>query len=289
MSNYKDDNEIQNRVAEHLAAFKEKHPDTDWFVIALQGSQNYQLQDEDSDVDTKILTLPSLEEIVLDKKPLNYTMILDDGTDEHCDVKDTRVYFKTFRKQNINFVEILYTPYWIINPKYKDIWLEMLAVREELVHMNRYAAVSCIKGMAVEKYHALCHSYPSKVEVLEKFGYDPKQLHHIVRLANFFRHYSNNEPYENCLILPLGTRTHLIELKRDGCGYTKEEAVSCAEQVLDWLSIAADQVRGKVSQQFANEKFEVYENVEDPEMSKFLDDTLYKLISRSLKEKLKEE
>lgn len=116
-----------------------------------------------------------------------------------------------------------------------------------------------------------------------------KQLHHLIRLSHFFRHYINDEPYENCLILPSETRAHLIELKRDGCGYTKEEAISCAEQVLDWLCIAADQVRGKVPQQFAHEKFEVYENVEDAEMSEFLNDTLYKLISRSLKEKLREE
>lgn len=277
-----------NRVKEHLDFFLSKHKDIDWFVIALQGSQNYKLNYENSDIDTKILTLPSLDELVLDKKPLNYTLVLDDGTDEHCDIKDVRMYFKTFRKQNINFVEILYTPYWIVNPKYKDIWFEMLAVREELVHMNRYAAVSCIVGMAREKYHALCHAYPSKVEVLEKFGYDPKQLHHLIRLSHFFRHYINDEPYEDCLILPPGTRTHLIELKRDGCGYTKEEAIKVAENVLEWLSIAADQVRGKVPQQLAHEKFEVYENVEDAEMSKFLDDTLYKLISRSLKEALRE-
>lgn len=172
MTNYKDDAAIQKRVAEHLTAFKEKHPNVDWFVIAAQGSMNYGLFDEDSDVDTKILTLPSLEEIVLDKKPLNYTLVLDDGTEEHCDIKNVRAYFKTFRKQNINFVEILYTPYWIVNPKYKDIWFEMLAVREELVHMNRYAAVSCIKGMAQEKFHALCHKYPSKVEIIEKYGFD---------------------------------------------------------------------------------------------------------------------
>lgn len=653
VTNYKDDAAIQKRVAEHLAAFKEKHPDVDWFVIAAQGSQNYKLDYEDSDVDTKILTLPSFDELVLNKKPLNYTLVLDDGTEEHCDIKDVRMFFKTFRKQNINFVEILYTPYWIVNPKYKDIWFEMLAMREELVHMNRYAAVSCMVGCAREKYHALCHKYPSKVDVIEKFGYDCysddtlfltnngwklfdevnnsdllatinpetkglefqsflnrtskevdktytienwyskfevsenhnlfcsdvlnrnkyglgyneersnwhleplsdnfknrgpghtkdkhilsfpynfqecnpdysdnflmllgafisegsiafrdkeqtqirgiriyqtnhgkeeffdmmedirleypgftgsykrehrddtietvwdfgvdvskkcyelvghistqkaidkkflfslskeqckkllygmllgdgskdkdsprwiyytssyelakdtlllahlagyeanllggpdgyyyperistygnipmyqvsirdkelapstikislqqgrgsslivnnetkkvvcfevpnhtlvtmkdgktavqgncKQLHHLIRLSHFFRHYINNEPYEDCLILPPGTRTHLIELKRNGCGYTKEEAIEVAEKTLDWLSLAADQVRGKVPMTLNVEKYEVYENIEDAEMSKFLDDTLYKLISRSLKEALKED
>lgn len=162
MPGYKTENDIQRRVEEHLAIFQEKHPNIDWFVCCAQGSMNYDLFDENSDVDTKILTLPSLEEIVVDKKPLNYTLVIDDGTDEHCDVKDVRNYFKTFRKQNINFVEILYTPYWVVNPKYKDIWFEMLAVREKLVHMNRYAAVSCIVGMAREKYHKMLKNLGKK-------------------------------------------------------------------------------------------------------------------------------
>lgn len=162
MPGYKDDAAIQKRVEEHLAAALEKHPDLDWFVCCAQGSMNYDLFDKDSDVDTKLLTLPSLDELILDKKPLNYTLVLDDGTEEHCDVKDARMYFKTFRKQNINFVEILYTPYWIVNPKYEDVWFEMLANREALVHMNRYAAVSCIKGMAQEKYNKMLKNLGKK-------------------------------------------------------------------------------------------------------------------------------
>lgn len=91
-------NKTMDRVQEHLEKALNKHKNLDWFVIALQGSQNYGLDDEDSDVDTKLLTLPSLNELVLDKKPLNYTLVLGDGTDEHCDIKDVRMYFKTFRK-----------------------------------------------------------------------------------------------------------------------------------------------------------------------------------------------
>lgn len=101
---------------------------------------------------------------------MNYTLILEN--DEHCDIKDVRTYFKTFRKQNINFVEILYTPYWIVNEAYLSLWMDLLNHREELVHMNSYAAVSCMLGMSREKRHALTHKYPSKVDIIEKLGYD---------------------------------------------------------------------------------------------------------------------
>ena len=117
--------------------------------------------------------------------------------DEHVDCKDTRDYFKVFRKSNINFVEILFSDYWIANPKYQDLWLELRARNEELARINPYAAVSCMKGMASEKKHALCHEYPSRMPWIEKYGYDPKQLHHIIRLNRLI-----NEVF--CWDIPFG-------------------------------------------------------------------------------------
>lgn len=158
---YKTDNEIMNRLYDHLEFALNKYPDKDWFVIALQGSQNYGVADENSDIDSKLLILPNMKDLVLDKAAVSHTVVLPN--DEHCDVKDTRNYFHIFRKSNINFVEILFTDYWIVNPKYQDLWLELRARNEELARINPYAAVSCMKGMASEKLHALCHEYPSRM------------------------------------------------------------------------------------------------------------------------------
>ena len=51
----------------------------------------------------------------------------------------------------------------------------------------------------MEKYHAMEHEYPSKVDVLAKFGYDPKQLHHLLRVEEYLGRYIDGEPYEDCL------------------------------------------------------------------------------------------
>lgn len=99
------DKKIMCRLSEHLAAVKEKHPE--WVGIFLQGSQNYKLDYEGSDVDSKLIVLPSFEDFVLNRKPQSYTHIMEN--DEHVDVKDIRLMFDCFRKQNINFVEILFT------------------------------------------------------------------------------------------------------------------------------------------------------------------------------------
>ncbi len=104
---------ILDRMMEHLHKFQETYQN-DWFVIALQGSQNYHMDDEHSDIDTKVLAIPNMEDLIFNKKPISHTLIMEN--EEHVDCKDIRLYFNTFRKQNINFVEILFSDYVIVNP-----------------------------------------------------------------------------------------------------------------------------------------------------------------------------
>ena len=51
---YKNDNDIINRLQEHLEAVLNAYPEMDWFVLVAQGSMNYGLMDEESDVDSKL-------------------------------------------------------------------------------------------------------------------------------------------------------------------------------------------------------------------------------------------
>ena len=76
------------------------------FGVYLQGSQNYHLAYENSDIDTKAIVLPSFDDIVFNRQPISTTLILE--TNEHLDVKDIRLMFQNFKKQNINFLEILF-------------------------------------------------------------------------------------------------------------------------------------------------------------------------------------
>lgn len=166
--------------------------------IFLQGSQNYGLDTPSSDVDTKLIVVPTFREIAMNKKPVSHTHILPN--EEHIDFKDVRLYMQTFRKQNLNFLEILFTPYFIVNPIYKKQWNRLIETREDIAHMNPYRSVKSMVGVALEKYHAMEHEYPSKVEIIRKYGYDGKQLHHLVRVEEYLERYINGEPYVNCLI-----------------------------------------------------------------------------------------
>lgn len=263
---------ISKRLWEH-AQYGINTYKKDWFVCCLQGSQNYGIADEESDIDSKMLILPDFKDLVLNRQAISHTLEMPDNK-EHIDIKDTREYFKIFRKSNINFIEILFTDYWMVNHKYNDLWLDLRNNREGLARINPYAAVSCMKGMASEKLHALCHEYPSRMEYINKFGYDPKQLSHLIRIHYFIQMYIEGLKYKDC-IYPKDKefRTFLLEVKREGVGPV-EEAKKLAEETFTAIGKMADEYRA------------IHKNENDPEMDKFLNDILYELISRSVKAQL---
>ena len=255
----------RKRVQEHYHEALEYFPEDRIVCLALQGSQNYQLDTEFSDVDTKLIIVPTFEEIAMNKQPLSTTHVREN--DEHIDFKDIRLYINTFRKQNINFLEILFTPYKITNPLYASEWNRLVEAREDIAHYNPYRAVKALKGMAMEKYHALKHPYPSKLEVLAEYGYDPKQLHHLLRLEEFLDRYISGESYTNCLI-----PTNIDFLKAVKLGlYNLEDAEKQAKRAIDNITSVADRFTDKV------------DNIGDTKVDELLDDVQVSIIKIAIR------
>lgn len=194
--------------------------------VFLQGSQNYGLDYEGSDIDTKAIIIPSFEDFVLNRKPVSTTLILP--SNEHIDLKDIRLMHECFRKQNINFIEILFTKYRCLNTDYKEIYQPMFDNRERIAHYNNYASVNCIAGMVFEKHKAMEHPYPTLKDKIEKYGYDNKQLHHILRCREFLERYISGVSYERCLI-PTNPQ-FLIDVKSKYV-YSLEEARELAKKI----------------------------------------------------------
>lgn len=196
--NYHSDEWIKEQLNNHFEEAKTLIDPKHIVGIFLQGSQNYGLDYEGSDVDTKCIVTPTFEQIALAKDPISTTHIR--ANDEHIDLKDIRLYMSTFRKQNLNFLEILFTPYFIINPKFVVQWGQLWDHREEITHYDPVRSVKSMMGIASEKYFALEHRYPSRTIWLDKFGYDPKQLSHLLRVSEYLKRYISGEPYSNCLL-----------------------------------------------------------------------------------------
>ena len=195
--NFHSDEWIMKRVREHYNEALEYFPEDRIVCLILQGSQNYGLDYEGSDIDTKLIVTPTFKDIAMNNKAVSTTHIR--ANDEHIDFKDIRLYIQTFRKQNLNFLEILFSPYAIINPMYKDEWNRLVADRESIAHYNLPQAIKSMRGIAKEKYFAMEHHYPARMEWINKFGYDPKQLHHLMRIHEYLARYIDGESYENCL------------------------------------------------------------------------------------------
>ena len=258
------------RVKEH---FEESllHFSEDQIVgVFLQGSQNYGLDLPGSDVDTKLIVVPSFKEIALNSKPVSTTHIR--ANEEHIDFKDIRLYMETFRKQNLNFLEILFTPYEIVNPLYMPDWMRLQEARERIARMNPWRAVKSMKGIALEKYHAMEHAYPSKLEVLAKHGYDPKQLHHLVRVDNYLTRYIAGEKYGDCLVPDEVMKAFLLELKQGQ--WPLEKARELAQVSLAHVEKIADEFCAKTSDQ------------EDAEMRDLLQEVSYDIMKIAVEKEL---
>ena len=263
---------IMTRLKEHyeeaLRYFKEEQI----VGIFLQGSQNYGLDYEGSDVDTKLIVVPSFREVALNKKAVSTTHVR--ANNEHIDFKDVRLYMETFRKQNLNFLEILFTDFYIINPLYADQWNRLVECREEIARMNPHRAVKSMKGVALEKYHAMEHKYPTKLDIIEKYGYDGKQTSHQLRVDDYLERYIAGESYKQCLAPTPSKVPRIMQYKRQQVPL--EEARVEAEELLNHTKRLADEFIDKVPE------------YEDPKMRELLQDVCYNIMKISVQLELKE-
>lgn len=210
--NYHSDEWIMERMKEHYNDALSHFPEDRIVGIFYQGSGNYGLDTPNSDVDTKLIVTPTFYDLAMNRQPVSTTHVRDNN--EHIDFKDIRLYIQTFRKQNLNFLEILFTEYAIINPIYKNEWDRLIANREDIAHCNLPAAIKSMQGIAYTKYKQLENESPSHMEAIAKFGYSPKELHHLLRIEEYLSRYMDGELYEDCLV---SKRPEYLKRVKDGC------------------------------------------------------------------------
>ena len=197
-------------VSQHYHDIAERYPTSTPFVVMLYGSQNYELDLPTSDVDTKTMLLPSFADFTLNQKWLSTEEVLDTGLST---VKDVRAMCQNFLKSNINFLECLYTRYFMVHGNYTRYWDFLRTHRDFVANANPHKLMHAAAGMASQKYHALEKPFESKAEVLAQYGYDPKQLHHLCRLRLFIIEYLNTHDFGYCLTPPAAQKDYLLSLK----------------------------------------------------------------------------
>ena len=262
---------IMRRIRDHYEEALQYFSEDQIVGIFLQGSQNYDLDYEGSDVDTKLIVVPSFKDICLNRKPVSTTHVRENN--EHIDWKDVRKYVEEFRKQNLNFLEILFTDFYIINPMYEAEWNRLVEARESIARMNPFRAVKSMKGIAHEKYAAMEKPYPSKIAIIEKYGYDGKQNSHLERVDDYLQRYIAGESYEACLKPTPSRVPHIMDYKMLSV-IPLEEARAEAKKTLAHVD------------QIANEFCENREDKEEPWIRELLEDVSYNIMRIAVEKEL---
>lgn len=220
---------IRTKMQEHWD-YLMLHTNYEVVAIFLQGSQNYgtdlYTEEYTSDIDTKAIILPTLENIVNNNAPTSYTHIMPDNS--HIDIKDIRVMVDMWEKSNISYLELLYTDYYFVNPKYEEFVAQLINMRDDVAKMHINQVLRCIKGMSGNKMKALEHPYPTLVDKIEKYGYDSKQLLHIVRLADFTKQYLAGVFVKQCYSPKKGTLKFISNIRK--YKYSLDEARRIAKK-----------------------------------------------------------
>ena len=117
-------------------------------MTSLIGSQNYDLDTENSDIDTISLVFPSLRDLAQAKEPHMGVISIEDGM---CNIKDIRLALDLLRKTSPNSVEYFVSKYKVYNPMFEAILREYLDDNNKIwnmIHCNYNHMFYAIAGMA---------------------------------------------------------------------------------------------------------------------------------------------
>jgi hypothetical protein len=272
--NFHSDKWIMERLQEHYQEALTIFPQNKILGIFIQGSQNYGLDYSGSYIDTKCIVLPTLEDICLNKKATSYTHVRENN--EHIDFKDLRVIVGDFKKQNINFLEVLFTPYKIINPDYTELFQPMLDFAETVAAYDNYRFIRATAGMSMEKHKALELDRPSQHDEVVKYGWSTKQLHHLIRLNTFIKRWVTGERFKDCLIDP--DSDGLVRVKQYGHQfYTLEKARKIAKELDDETNAIKE------------EYIATHEHVINEDIERLIDIVITNVMRESLKKEFGEQ
>ena len=183
--------ELNNKIQESLNYWKEKlfneYGKDHILNITLYGSQNYKIDTSSSDVDMKAIYVPSIREAVCNSFWLS-TELLNEKNG-HCEIKDIREMCKMYTKQNLNFLETLFTEYRWDNPLYKDIHYRFKECSEKIARYNISYGIKSLCGQALNTIK----------EIQKDCSLANKKIAKIIYLYLFLIKYIDNKDYKSCI------------------------------------------------------------------------------------------
>lgn len=177
--------------------------------VYLVGSQNYGLNYANSDIDTKVVVIPTLKEIATLQEPTSTLYTLP--SKEQIEVKDVRLMHNCYLKQNVNFVETLFTNYKLLNPKFLDVYQPVFDNAEMIARYNEVKTVCSMFGQLRSKHKKIQKELEEKGA--DTKDYDFKAVAQAYRFIYFLNKYMDNCDYNDCIIPDKFNRKNIVNLK----------------------------------------------------------------------------
>lgn len=237
-----------------------------FFAEFLYGSQNYGLDTEESDVDTKVIVIPSFKELI-DKKSISKSNASENGLH---DIKDIKTMFEQFIKANPAYIEILATDYYNVNPLYKEEFNLLMNNGYEIVNRDLKRLVCATYGTALNKIGYLINNLGTNKEAIRKYGYDGKNPSHVLRLNEFIQRILDGDSIKEALNAKNYDNFNTIMAIKNN-ELPKEEVLELCKAATKNMCYLADRNYKEVNK----------------EIDLFLNDIAYSAIQKSVKEELK--
>lgn len=245
-------------LSQQTAAVRNKYDN--WIYTGVYGSQNYKCDWAGSDVDTKSIVGLSFQELV-QRKDINKSIeTIPGSTDNLADVKDIHSMFGNFLKSNINFLEILCTEHY-----FRDRGLEvqidkMRSLADQCTYYNMKQLVHATVGQFRMKCAALEKPFESKLMMIERYGYDPKQLSSAVRLVCTLKRLLNIIPLKQAINLE-DDKEAIISIKANPPSL--DYARSLVTEMTEYMDAQIDAVKDAPSVGFTSPSEELQTLEED--------------------------
>lgn len=229
--------DLKQALKEHYDKIAQYYPESKILGIFLYGSQNYNIATETSDVDSVAIIVPDMDDLIF-KAPVSKEFHFANG--EHCVVKDIREIVKMWKKQNINFLEILFTDYFYIQEFYVPFWNNFLDIRDKIVYYDVEKTFNSISGQAKHTY--LRNPDNNKIKA------------NALRMYYFLCAYLSGLPYKDCLTIGWNLILDVKEGRLD-LNYEGEEFLVKFDKLKENIKVKSN-----------------------PEVARDLDDYLYEII-----------
>lgn len=230
--------------------------DFDIMFVSVLGSQNYGLDNEDSDLDIRIIVAPTLNRYIKNKPSISkiipfktYIRENEDAVSRiirfreeeigNIEIKDLNSFAKCLDKGNTAYVETLFTPYYMLPDKWKSSSIGVSAFRNELLTPNKDFSLTFIKAA----YYMMESKY---TYFMSNFGggtYNGKAAAHVWRLLDLMEQLYNdsdilNIDYEfsNTYYKDMALKLKNKEISPDKAKNSVEHAVSMGREYWEEFS-----------------------------------------------------